>query len=79
MDVEFLIRRTQRLEGILNGMFRFQIRTLREICREYLRDNIYCSGQTYAYVRDKRLGRGEISTKYCYQRSQRGLREKLFL
>ena len=31
--------------------------------RESLRDNIYCSGQTYAYVRDKRLGRSGISTK----------------
>ena len=36
-------------------MSRFYIRIQREIYRESLRGNIYCNGQTYAYVRDKRL------------------------
>ena len=56
MNVEFLFKRTQRLEGILMRMSGFQIGNQRERFVENLLETIYCSGRTYAYVRDKRLG-----------------------
>ena len=41
-------------------MLDFQIGIQRGIYRGSIRGNIYCSGQTHAYVRDERLGRGGI-------------------